>query len=301
MSRITLGDAEIRSVLEMSLRKRPIAYLQADPALIEANRSWLAPHFLEAGDTWSLNFQSWILQVDDKVVVVDPCTGNGRPHPMPPFDMLDIPFIERFSETGVRPQDVTHVFCTHMHHDHCGWNTQLRGGRYVPTFPNARYLFVRREYERWDPNGADYRAVDYNEGVYERSILPVVEAGLADLVMDRHQVSPGLEIQPAHGHTRGHAMLHLSSAAQQGYFTGDMFHHPLQLVQPELQFGDCDDLAAAIDTRRRFVELALDREALIIPAHLPFPHAGRLRRRGDLVSFEALSLSSPPAEARTLR
>ncbi|CAN7199811.1 MBL fold metallo-hydrolase [Phenylobacterium sp. LjRoot225] len=287
---IKLGKAEIRSALEMTLTGRPIAWLGADPALIEANRSWMEPHFLEDGDTWSLNFRSWILQVDGKVVVVDPCTGNGRPHPMPPFDGLDTPFIERFCETGVRPEDVTHVFCTHMHHDHCGWNTQLRGGRYVPTFPNARYLFVRREYERWNPNGADYKAVDYNEGVYERSILPVVEAGLADLVMDRHRVSPSLEIQPAQGHTLGHAMLHVASQDEEGYFAGDVLHHPLQLIRPEIQFGDCDDLDQAIETRRRLVAQALERDALIIPAHLPFPHAGRLRRQGDVVSFEALRL-----------
>lgn len=289
MSLIRFGDAEIRSVLEMSLRRRPIAYLQADASLIEANRSWLAPHFLEEGDTWSLNFQSWILQVDGRVVVVDPCTGNGRPHPMPQFDRLDTPFIERFCETGVRPEDVDYVFCTHMHHDHCGWNTQLRDGRYVPTFPNARYLFVRREFERWDPNGADYRAVDYNAGVYERSILPVVEAGLADLVLDRHRVSESLEIEPGNGHTFGHAMLRLSSDAQEACFSGDAFHHPLQLAQPELQFGDCDDLAQAIATRRRLVARGLERDTLIIPAHLPFPHAGRVRRWGEGVAFEALS------------
>lgn len=285
-----LGQAEIRPVLEMALTRRPIAFLGADPALVEANRSWLAPHFLEEGDTWSLNFQSWILEVDGKIVVVDPCTGNGRPHPIAPFDMLDLPFIERFCATGVRPEDVDYVFCTHMHHDHCGWNTQLRGGRWVPTFPNARYLFVRREYERWNPNGAGYRAIDYNAGVYERSILPVVEAGLADLVMERTRVSPSLEIQPAHGHTLGHCMLHLVSEHQQGYFTGDVFHHPLQLTSPQLQFGDCDDVEQAIATRRRLVDLALEREALIVPAHLPFPHAGRLRRDGAVVSFVGLAL-----------
>lgn len=285
-----LGQAEIRPVLEMALTRRPIAFLGADPALVEANRSWLAPHFLEEGDTWSLNFQSWILEVDGKIVVVDPCTGNGRPHPIAAFDMLDLPFIERFCATGVRPEDVDYVFCTHMHHDHCGWNTQLRGGRWVPTFPNARYLFVRREYERWNPNGAGYRAVDYNAGVYERSILPVVEAGLADLVTERTRVSPSLEIQPAHGHTLGHCMLHLVSEHQQGYFTGDVFHHPLQLTSPQLQFGDCDDVEQAIATRRRLVDLALEREALIVPAHLPFPHAGRLRRDGEVVSFVGLAL-----------
>lgn len=287
---IKLGHADIRPVLELALTRRPIAFLGADPALIEANRAWLSPHFLEDGDTWSLNFQSWILQVDGKVVVVDPCTGNGRPHPIAPFDMLDTPFIERFCATGVRPEDVDYVFCTHMHHDHCGWNTQLRDGRWVPTFPNARYLFVRREYERWNPNGAGYRAVEYNDGVYERSILPVVEAGLADLVMEQTRVSPSLEIQPAHGHTLGHCMLHLVSAEGQAYFSGDAFHHPLQLTSPELQFGDCDDVEQAIVTRRRLVELALEREALIIPAHLPFPHAGRLRRQDGVVSFVGLDL-----------
>ena len=290
MPLIKLGNAEVRSVLEMSLTRRPISFLGADPAVIEAHRGWMSPHFLEEGDTWSLNFQSWILQVDGKVVVVDPCTGNGRPHPIAPFDMLDVPFIERFCETGVRPEDVDYVFCTHMHHDHCGWNTQLRGGRWVPTFPNARYLFVRREYERWNPNGAGYRAVDYNEGVYERSILPVVEAGLADLVMDRHRVTPALEIEPAPGHTLGHAMLRLVSDAEEGWFTGDCFHHPLQLACPEIQFGDCDDVDQAVATRRRLVAEGLERDALMIPAHLPFPHAGRVRRQGDIVSFEGLRL-----------
>ena len=289
MSLIKLGNAEVRSVLEMSFSGRPIAWLRAEPALIEANRDWLSPHFLEEGDTWSLNFQSWILQCDDQIVVIDPCTGNGRPHPLPMFNMLDIPFIERFCETGVRPEDVDYVFCTHMHHDHAGWNTQLRDGRYVPTFPNARYLFLRREYERWDPRGVSYRAIDYNEGVFERSILPVVEAGLADLVMDHHRISPSLGIEPAHGHTLGHAMLHLASGAEDCYFSGDVFHHPLQLVQPEIQFGDADDLVLAIETRRRLVALGLEREALIIPAHLPFPHAGRVHQVDDTIVFKALA------------
>jgi glyoxylase-like metal-dependent hydrolase (beta-lactamase superfamily II) len=289
MSLITVGAAEIRSALEMKLEGRPIAWLGADPAMIEANRDWLSPWFLEEGDTWSLNFRTWILRVDGKVVVVDPCTGNGRPHPMPMFDRLDEPFIERFRATGVEPEDVDYVFCTHMHHDHCGWNTQLRDGRWAPTFPNARYLFVRREYDRWDPNGAGYKAVDYNAGVYERSILPIVEAGLADLVMERHRVSPSLEIEPAHGHTLGHAMLRLVSEAQEALFSGDCFHHPLQLADPDLQFGDCDDVEQACATRRRLVALGLGREALIIPAHLPAPHAGRVRRRDDgRILFEAL-------------
>src|SRR5688572_17008250 len=105
-------------------------------------------------------------------------------------------------------------------------------------FPNARYLFLRREYDRWDPSSADYRSMDLNEGVFERSIRPIVDAGLADLVMDRHRLTPSLGIEPAHGHTLGHAMLHLQSCGEEAIFSGDCFHHPLQLTQPELQFGE---------------------------------------------------------------
>jgi len=288
MQVIRVGDAEIRSALEMTLPERPIAWLGADPALVEANRDWLAPHFLQEGDTWSLEFRSWILQVDGKVVVVDPCTGDGRPHPMPIFDRLSTPFIERFHATGVRPEEVDYVFCTHMHHDHCGWNTQLRGGRWVPTFPNARYLFLRREYDRWGPQAASHRTVDYNAGVFERSILPIVEAGLADLVLDHHRVLPGLEIEHAPGHTLGHAVLRLFSDGQEACFSGDSCHHPLQLVEPTIQFGDCDDIGAAVATRRRIAALSLERNALIIPAHLPAPHAGWVRRSGERLVFEGL-------------
>lgn len=288
-ARLTIGDAKVRSALEMTLQGRPIAWLGADPALIEANRDWLSPHFLEEGDTWSLEFRTWIVRVDDAVVVIDPCTGNGRPHPLAAFDRLDTPFIERFRAAGVGPDEVDYVFCTHMHHDHCGWNTQLRDGRWTPTFPNARYLFVRREYERWTPNGKDYRAVDYNAGVFERSIAPIVEAGLADLVMDHHRISPSLAIEPAPGHTLGHALLRLEQGGEEACFSGDCFHHPLQLIDPGIQFGDCDDRTAATATRRRLAQDWLERETLIIPAHLPAPHAGRLTRKHGRVVFTAAS------------
>lgn len=273
-----LRNAAINSVLELELTGRPIASLGASSDLVEANRWWLEPHFLQAGGTWSLNFRSWILQVDDKVVVVDPCNGNGRPNPMPMFDMLDIPFLERFEATGTRVEDVDYVFCTHMHHDHCGWNTMLRGGRWVPTFPKARYVFVQREYDRWHPaNAARFQHLAYNDGVFERSIAPVVEAGQSDFVSGPHCLTPKLRIEAGPGHTDGHAMLRLTTDGVEAMFTGDAFHHPLQLVDPTIMFGDHDDRAAVIDTRNRLVHESIERDLLLIPAHLPFPHAGRMR------------------------
>ena len=286
MGLLTIGNAELRRVEEMRISSL-VAHVTEDAALIDANRSWLSPWCLDDNGKWDIVFQSWILMVDGRIMVIDPCTGNGRPHIQPWFDRLDTPYIERFAAAGVKPEEVDYVFCTHMHHDHCGWNTRLRGDRWVPTFPNARYLFARREFERWDSSRPGFQFVDFNEGVYERSILPVVEAGLADLIGDTHRVLDGVTIELASGHTLGHAMLHLLSDTRQALISGDVFHHPLQLVRPEIQFGPADDLDAAIATRRRLVERCAQTDALIIPAHLPAPHCLKVRREDGQFVFHA--------------
>ena len=289
MDTITVGDARIRRVEEIVLHV-PIALFMPDAEFVRQNNDWLFPRFLDADGNCDSVWQSWIVEVDGRILVVDPCNGNGRTNTgFPAAHMLDTPYIERFAASGVRPQDVDFVFCTHLHFDHCGWNTCLRDGRYVPTFPNARYLFVRREFERWDPRRASHSAIESMKGVFENSILPVVEAGLAQIIPDRHRLLPSLTIEPAHGHTAGHAMGHLVCAGQEACFVGDAFHHPVELLRPEVDAGLDEDAAAAIATRQRLVAFCLERSALIIPAHFPAPHAGWLRRQNGKVVFEPLT------------
>jgi glyoxylase-like metal-dependent hydrolase (beta-lactamase superfamily II) len=282
---LRIGSVDVERVEELRI-PNSIAYFTTDEALIAANRDWLAPHFLDAEDKFDLCFQSWVMVVEGRVVLVDPCTGNGRPHPVPFFDNLDVPFIERLGETGFRPTDIDLVFCTHLHHDHCGWNTQLRDGKWVPTFPNARYLLARREVDRWNAALPGYVEMDYNVGVYERSVLPVLEAGLADLHDGHFRVGGALEVEPAPGHTTGHCWLHVASEGERAIFSGDSFHHPIQLVDPTIQFGGGDDLAQATVTRRRLVEAAAS-GAMIIPAHLPPPHGLRVRMEDGQPRFSA--------------
>ncbi len=283
---MTIGAVDLHRVEELRIPNR-IASFTSDEALLAANRHWLVPHFLDAHDGFDLVFQSWLFEIDGRVVLVDPCTGNGRPHPVHFFDRLDLPFIERMNATGFRTQDIDFVVCTHLHHDHCGWNTQLREGRWAPTFPNARYLMSRIEYDRWGTQRERYRRDAYNEGVFERSVQPVVEAGLADLVSGRHQLTPGLVVEPAAGHTAGHQILHLVSRERHALFTGDCFHHPIQLVEPTIVFGDSDDFDQAIATRVMLVQRAAELGALLLAAHLPAPYAVRAWREGNEIRFAA--------------
>jgi glyoxylase-like metal-dependent hydrolase (beta-lactamase superfamily II) len=290
LSRITVGNAVLRRVEEVRY-KFPLSMFGLDEQTLDRHWSWLFPRFADGDRQWDMVVQSWVAVIDDRVVVVDPCVGNGRNFPqLPMFDKLDTPFLERFAASGIRPEDVDVVFCTHLHSDHCGWNTRLRGGRFVPTFPNARYIVVRREFDRWDSRNAAFDRSEphnrLNAEVFENSVLPVLEAGLIDLVPDTHRICASLEIEPAYGHTRGHSCLHLSSAGQEGYFTGDVFHHPLELLYPEIDAKTCEHHPTTVATRRRLIRELLAREALLIPAHFAAPYVGYVREKAGEVWFE---------------
>ena len=287
--KIKFGGADIAQVEELTI-KMPLSMFTKDESLIASLPQWLFPRFIDAKKEWDMVWQSWIVVIDSRVIVIDPCTGNGRNFPdFPPAHMLNTPYIERFAVTGIRPEDVDYVFCTHLHMDHCGWNTVLRGDRYVPTFPNARYIMVKREYDRWDVTRPDYVPVPANAGVFENSVLPVVEAGLAELVADNFRISPSLSILPAYGHTAGHSMLHLASNAKEAYFVGDAFHHPIEFIHPEIDDNTSEIFAQTLPTRRRIIDTCIAKKALVIPAHFGCAFGGSLTREGGAVRFEPLA------------
>jgi glyoxylase-like metal-dependent hydrolase (beta-lactamase superfamily II) len=292
MSPLQVGAALIDRVEEHRLPV-PLAALTSDAELITRRVAALPSGFF---DPTSMTFQfsnhSWILQVDDLTVLIDPCTGNGRKGRGPFFDDLDTPYLDRLADLGVPADTINMVFCTHLHHDHCGWNTMRVDGRWVPTFPRARYLFAESEYRRWDSANPARHSNTFNPSVFDECVRPVTEAGQAQIISIPHQISPSLTIEPAPGHTVGHALLHLVSDGVRAYFTGDAFHHPLQLTRPELHLPGCDDLETAIATRTALVQRVLAQGALVFPAHFPEPHYGRLGIDGDEVCFLPGGLST---------
>ncbi|MFF0816210.1 MBL fold metallo-hydrolase [Rhodococcus sp. NPDC003318] len=282
---IRLGNARVDRVAEQSL-PLPLGLITDDGELLDRRIAQLPAGFLDKeANSFLLSFHTWVLRIDRLTVLVDTCTGNARVGRGPQFDGLDVPYLERLADVGVSAEDVDIVFCTHLHHDHCGWNTMQVDGVWVPTFPNATYLFVDEEYRRWDTSGSDVHPNDHNPNTFDECVRPVVESGQARIVSTPYVVSPGLTIESAPGHTVGHALMRLESDGVVGYFSGDAFHHPVQLTRPELHLPGCDDLATAIATRRDLVRRALDADAFLFPAHFPAPHYGRLSVDGDEVCF----------------
>ncbi len=281
---INIGQFEINRVIES---EGPFLEVQsfipdADQAVVEANRDWLMPRFIEpASNKIILNIQSYILRTPRHTILVDTCVGNDKPRPgRPMFDRLSLPYLADLAAAGVRPEEVDFVLCTHLHVDHAGWNTQLINGRWVPTFPNAKYIFARTEYEFWER-----RHLDGSEGpvpnVYDDSILPVMQAGQAVLVDADHQIDDGLWFEPAPGHTPGNVVVNLQSQGATGVLTGDVMHHPLQLIRPEWSSRACEDPVQSAATRRALIERYADTDTLIAPAHFASPTMGHIISKGD--------------------
>lgn len=259
-----------------------------EPEMLAQNLDWLVPHhYIPAQDALITSVHSWLIQTAHHTVLVDSCSGNHKDcHWWPRFHQLDTPFLERLALAGTSPDQVDFVMCTHLHADHIGWNTQLLDGRWVPTFPNARYLFSKTECEHWDPLKHPGAVGDPHRDIAWRdSVLPVMEAGLADLVSGPHAISDDLWIEDAPGHTPGHVLLKMKHrTGGGGVFCGDVIHHPLQICAPHWNSQFCMLPDQARTTRRAVLEYCAESGDWLLPTHFGAPHVAAVRSLGNAFS-----------------
>jgi len=274
-----LGELEIHRAIESEV---PIFdtftfFPDATREVVEANKDWLMPRYIDPETIEViLCIQSYVIKTSHHTILVDTCVGNHKSRPArPSWHMQNAPFIEELASVGVHPEEVDFVLCTHLHVDHVGWNTKLLDGRWVPTFPNAKYIFSRNEFELW--------AARYEKGetvpvplVYEDSVLPIVEAGQAIIVEDTHQIDDGMWLEPAPGHTPGHVMLNLKSGEETALMSGDVIHHPLQLIRPQWSSRACEDPHLSAVSRTKMLERVADTNTLLCPAHFGSPTMGHV-------------------------
>jgi len=251
----------------------------------EPHKSWLEPHAMDPETGMLLLYmQSYVVRTSHHTILIDTCVGNHKERPnRPAWHMkTDDVYMNALASHGVSPEDIDFVMCTHLHSDHVGWNTKNVDGRWVPTFPNARYVFSDKEFQAWQ-SGADPR---FPDAPFNDSVLPIVEAGRAELVRNDFALDDEVWLEPTPGHTPDHVAIRLASEGESAVMSGDLMHCPVQCKHPEWTAWPDWDADLAKQTRRAFLEKYCETDTLVCTAHFPLPSAGRIAREGEGFRFE---------------
>jgi glyoxylase-like metal-dependent hydrolase (beta-lactamase superfamily II) len=272
MTTLTLGEVTLTRVIEIGRSSFPTTSMLPESSAegVARHHAWLKPDFWdETTDDLGSRIGSWIVRTPGQLVLIDTGVGNDKNRASNPiWHRRSGTFLEDLAAAGVTPEQVDVVVITHMHVDHVGWNTRLVNGAWVPTFPNARYVFAGEEWSFWkhenERGGDEYGCID-------DSVLPIVAAGQAMLVDETHRLNRWLRFEPSVGHTPGHVSVRLTTSVGEAVFSGDLMHRVVQVAEPQWSSRFCYDGKQAATTRREFVERHADTGTLILAAHFPRP------------------------------
>ncbi len=188
--------------------------------------------------------------------------------------------LDELAKCGVQPEDVSHVVNTHLHADHCGWNTRRDGAHVVPTFPRARYFAQAEEYELATHTNERTRGTYFAE-----NFEPLVQSGQLELVDGEREILPGVQFVPTPGHTAGHASVILSSGTESAIYIGDVAHHEVQVERP-VWIAAFDTLPLmSLETKKKLFARAVRERSLLICVHNSFPGVGRLSEQDGRRKF----------------
>jgi glyoxylase-like metal-dependent hydrolase (beta-lactamase superfamily II) len=287
------NSVKVTKVIESSHNSLPLAF--GFPDITTEDLQLLKPTYWNslldddpAQAAMQMFWHSYVLEANGKRFLIDTCCGNDKVRPMEFFNRLDTPYLANLAAAGYRPEDIDYVLCTHLHHDHVGWNTKLENGKWVPTFPNAKYVFTSADYAYF----SRYAGHDAMQNpAFQDSILPIVEHGMAELVdtnhMIEHEIGSEVRLEGVPGHTPGSCVIHAGDPkVSDAIFTGDLFHHPLEVINPNSHFAADEDSARGTESRRAFLSRVADTASTLFPAHF---FAGTVHAWGDRFRYDLIN------------
>jgi len=282
----SIGDLTITRALELQMTfDREMFFPGVSAEQWAPHEHWLMPDAMESTSReLILPCQSFVLRTSHHTILLDTCIGNHkeRPHRLAWHQKTDQQYLLALASHGLGPEDIDYVMCTHLHGDHIGWNTKLVDGEWVPTFPNARYIFSKKELETWRYVGHP----KFSDQPLKDSVLPIVAHGQAQLVNNDFALDDEVWLEPSPGHTPDHFSVKMASRGEDAVMCGDLMHSPVQCVHPEWEAWPDYDPRQAKQTRRAFLEKYADTATLVCTAHFPLPSVGRVVSRNEAFSFD---------------
>src|SRR6202795_4532582 len=192
----TVGKVKITKIVELeTVGSTPFTLPLATNEEIQ-KLPWLIPHFANEEGRPKMSIHSLVVETPTRRIVVDTGRGKGKEgRKSVPGNNRKGRFLETITAAGFAPDSIDTVLCTHLHVDHVGWNTRLDGGKWVPTFTNARYVFGKAEYEHW----RDHSDEPDKLAVFNDSVKPIVDAGKADLATSDARLCEEITLIPTSG------------------------------------------------------------------------------------------------------
>ena len=290
MKPIQIGEILIERVIDQVGAPLPFGFVypNADWDVCGDHADWLAPDHIDLSNQMVLmNYHSYVVRTGRSTILIEACIGNDKDRATSAaFHMQNSQYIERLAEIGLRPEDIDVVMCSHLHPDHTGWNTKLVDGSWVPTFPNARYVFGKEEYDYWETRWQDTPENPFFAPAFLDSVLPVIDSGQAEFVASDHELERGVWLEPGFGHSPGHIMINVDSNGQDAVFSGDIIHHPVQLADPSIVPFFDQDAEMAMATRMRLLDRVTDTKTVVLPAHFCGTSAGHVVSHGDAYRYQ---------------
>lgn len=276
-----IGDVEVWRILEIHapFMVPEELYPNAGPDVRAIIQAHVPGGLCPQSGRLMLPIQGFLLKTPSFNILVDSCVGNDKnaPNDADWHKRSDMRFMAALTAAGMNVGDVDYVLCTHLHLDHVGWNTRLEDGRWVPTFPNARYLMPAADEEIQRLNKSN---------LYVESVLPVIEAGQVELVEAGHMLGDHVTLVPTPGHTPGHVSVLLKSGDRAALITGDAIHSTAQCWHPEWHFKYDADAEIAVASRKRLLEEASETDRLILGSHFALPSLGRVKAEKGAFRWE---------------
>ena len=273
MNQWSIGKVNVTRVVEMQVAGGTKFILPDATREACLPIEWMQPHFMDDAGNLIMSIHALVIDDGEKRIVVDTCIGNDKQRNIPSWTNLQTDFLKDLEQAGYPRESIDMVMCTHLHVDHVGWNTMLVDGRWIPTFPNARYLMAEKEWSYWNSHVEE----EAYGPVIEDSVRPIVESGLAEFVEEDHELTSEVRLISTPGHTPGHVSVLIESEGSRALITGDCIHHPVQMTRTDWCSSADFDQDQGQATRESLLKHYVDSDVLVIGTHFATPTAGYIK------------------------
>jgi glyoxylase-like metal-dependent hydrolase (beta-lactamase superfamily II) len=258
MHRLTLGDFELIAVSDGTYRLDGGAFFGVVPKVM-----WEKKVKADAGNYVPVGLNSVVVRTGQHTVLIETGIGNKMPERLVKIFGQPAKLLDNLAAAGISPEDIDIVINTHLHFDHCGWNTMFQRDKVVPTFPRAKYYAPEGEWQHGRLQ-LERDAISYMSENYD----PLIRTGQMELLQGDHQIAPGISVEVFPGHTQYMQAVVIKSGGHTACYISDLIPTSAHIDLTWVMAFDLLPLQT-IESRKRYYAQAIPEKWLTMFTHDP--------------------------------